>query len=564
VLASPFTSTPRFPLLPLLRVACLLVLDLPVAAECRAHPELRAKPLAVVSEPGPRALVLSASPEAVRCGIRHGATLAHARSLCAELVARVASPARERAAREALLDVALSAAPRAEAAPLQSGLASAEAAVYLDASGIAALFHSEAGLAAALITRAAALGLPVSVAVASSRFLARLAARTVAFEAGAGVGATRVLAPGTEATFLAPLPVDLLDPDDALADTLTRFGIHRIGQLLALPRRALQVRLGRQALSIAQHLIGDPPDLPLPVPERTRSEEAFECEVPIENLEALTFVLRAVLSRLLERLALRGLACPGLELVLRSPDGNSQVRRLALAAPTRDPRVLLRRLRTALESDPPRAPVDALELATEGCAPRRDQLDLFRAPSPPPAELDALLAELEAWCGSGRIGHPAVADDHRPGAFDLRTPRWEFATAPVSGKAPAEPPFATPPRTTALALRNLRPPLPARVRLRGTQPVWLASSLGQGPIVHCAGPWRSSGGWWCDESRFATLPSIPGSCSACATTIASAAGLSMGSTTEALLAALPVDARGALHRMAPCLSPNLHGSAIPR
>ncbi len=457
----------------------------------------------MVSEPGPRALVLSASPEAVRCGIRRGTTLAHARSLCAELVARVASPARERAAREALLDVALSAAPRAEAAPLQSGLAGAEAAVYLDASGIAALFHSEAGLAAALTARATALGLPTSVAVASSRFLARLAARHVALEAGAGVGATRVLAPGTEAAFLAPLSVDLLDPGDALAGTLTRFGIHRIGQLLALPRRALHARLGPQALSIVQRLVGGTSDPPLPVPERTRSEEAFECEVPIENLEALTFVLRAVLSRLLERMALRGLACPGLELVLRSPDGNSEVRRLALAAPTSDPRVLLRRLRTALENEPPRAPVDALELATEGCAPRRDQLDLFRTPSPPPAELDALLAELEAWCGSDRIGHPAVADDHRPGAFDLWKPRWEFATGPTRGEGPAESASATPSSSTALALRNLRPPLPARVRLHGTQPTWLASSLGQGPIVHCAGPWRSSGGWWSDESRFA-------------------------------------------------------------
>lgn len=458
----------------------------------------------VVSEAGSRALVVSTSAPAAHCGIRRGTTLAHARSLCGELVARVACPVLERAAREALLDVALSASPRASVAPPLPGFAQSEAAVDLDASGTAALFHSEAGLAAALTTRAASVGLPAAVAVATSRFLARLAARRIVLEEG--VGATCVVAAGTESAFLDPLPVDLLDLGDAAAQTLTRFGVRRIGQLLALPRRTLSTRLGPEVLRRVQELVGVHHDPPLPILDRTRSEESFSCEVPIDNLEALTFVLRAVLSRLLERLALRGLACPALELVLKSPGGDSEVRRLELAGPTADSRVLLRRLRTALESRPPRAPVDALCLATTGCAPRRDQLDLFRAPAPPPAELDALLADLEAQCGPGRIGHPALADDHRPGSFELRPPRLEFAAAnraeSAAQGAPAE---RTPvaPRSAALAVRNLRPALPARVRLRGNQPAWVASPLAQGDVVHCAGPWRTSGGWWSDESRFA-------------------------------------------------------------
>jgi len=319
------------------------------------------------------------------------------------------------------------------------------------------------------------------------------------------MGATRVLAAGAEPAFLDPLPVDLLDLGDCAAETLTRFGVRRIGQLLTLPRRTLLARLGADVLHVVQQLVGVTHDPPLPIPDRTRSEEFFPCEVPIDNLEALTFVLRAVLSRLLERLALRGLACPGLELILKSPSGDSEVRRLDLAGPTTDARVLLRRLRTALENRPPRAPVDALQLATTGCAPRRDQLDLFRAPTPPPAELDALLADLEAQCGPGRIGHPAPADDHRPGAFALRPPHLEFVSpgAHPAARNDAAEGIRETRRPAALALRNLRPALPARVRLRGTQPAWLASPLAQGDVVHCAGPWRTSGGWWSEASRFA-------------------------------------------------------------
>src|SRR5512134_1763333 len=132
------------------RIACVLVPELPAAAQLRAHPELARAPLAVVSEPGPRATLLSVSPEAARAGVHAGAALAHARALCSALVVRVAHPALERAARDALFDVALSASPRAEAVAQRSGAGAGEAAVQLDASGLSHLFASESALASAL------------------------------------------------------------------------------------------------------------------------------------------------------------------------------------------------------------------------------------------------------------------------------------------------------------------------------------------------------------------------------------------------------------------------------
>lgn len=486
------------------RVACLLAPDLPVAAVLRARPELAGRPLAIVSEPGPRATVLAVTPAAARAGVRAGDPLAHARACCAALCVRPASPALERAARAALLDAALSAAPRAALAPPRpAGPRAGEAVVHIDVSMSGRVFASEAALAGALVARAAALGVPAVAAVAGSRLAAELAARDAARREGPG--ATRLLAPGEDAAFLAPLPVDLLDLDDDLADALTRFGIRRTGALLALPPASLATRLGPSAAALVAALRGEGGEPPIPAPRDPRLEEAIDLDAPVERLEPLAFVLRGLLSRLLDRLSARHLACIELELTLRlaaapaaddlpaAPQRARDVRRLRLAAPAREPRPWLRRLQVALERDPPGAPIEGCALAAEGVPARRDQLDLFRPAGPSPAALDELLAELEALCGPRRIGAPRVPDDPRPGAWGLAP----FAPPPACAENAADTAAAR-----ALAVRALRPPLPAEVRVQAGRPAWVRSALAHGDVVHCAGPWRASGGWWSAERHF--------------------------------------------------------------
>jgi protein ImuB len=485
-----------------MRVACLLVADLPLAAEVRAQPELGGAPLAIAAGPGPRASLVAVSGEAARLGVRTGSSVAQARSVCADLVVRVASPALARAARDALLDAALSATPRAALAPPTSGAFAAEAAAHADASGVQALHGSEAGFAGALVERARRVGLPAVAAIASSRAIARLAARTLSGAARARGGETLVLPRGAEAAFLAPLSVDLLDPDDALADALTRFGVRSIGELARLPRRALAARLGPEALRLADLARGEGPCEPLPPPPPPRAEEALELEAPVDRLEALAFALRGLLSRLVARLELRGLACADLELELALDGGGRDARRVGVSSPTGDLRVLLRLACLALEARPPEAPVVGIRLASEGRPPRRDQLDLFRSAGPAPAVLDRTLAELEALCGPGRVGSPCPADDHHPDAFHLgafasgASEPPEASEGGVAGRRPTQ-------ARVGLAARVFRPPLPARVRERGGRPEWIESAVLHGPILAVAGPWRTSGGWWSAEGRFA-------------------------------------------------------------
>jgi len=482
------------------RIACLLVPDLPWVALVRAHPELAGRPLAVAGGAGPRADAVALSPEAARRGVRLPCTVAQARAACSALEVRVASPSLEEAARCALLDAALSASPRAERAAPLAGLRAGEAAVFLDASGIGRCFGSEAGFASALAARAHRVGLPAIAAVAGSRSVARIAARRqlagwLARPPGEP-GPAEVVPAGGDAAFLAPLPLELLDPPDALAEALGRFGIRRVGELLRLPRRALVARLGGDAARLVALALGEGQEPPPPASPEARLEEAADLELGVDRLEPLLFVLQALLSRLAARLACRGLACPELELQLRLAGGGRDARRVGIAAPTLDVRVLLRLAALSLEARPPSAEVEAVAVACEGRPLRGDQLDFFRPAGPAPALLSRTLAELEALCGPGRVGAPVVVDTHRPDAFALAP----FAPPRAAAGAVRE---SAPPYAPARTVRALRPPVAARVELRGGRPAALRSAVASGRILQLAGPWRTSGNWWSEAERFA-------------------------------------------------------------
>jgi protein ImuB len=535
-----------------MRIACLLVPDLPLRAELRASPDLCEEALVITDGKGSRATILTASARARVQGVREGSTLPQARALSRDLVVRVASPVLERAARETLLDVALSLSPRAELADRSSGLFASEGAVYVDASGIDALHEDERAFASVLFARAERAGLPGFVALASSRSIARLAARHLAHASGDDLTASpnptiQVLTAGRELDFLAPLSIDLLDPNDRTAEALTRFGIHRVDDLLRLPRRDLAARLGSEILDLVARARGEEIETPLPTPRNHRLEEGADLEAPIACVEPLAFVFRGLVSRLVGRLQLRSLGCTSLHLEMTFENGGRENRRIGLASSTQDERVLLRLLRLEIESNPPDAAIEGVVLSCEGVPLRREQLDFFQPRGPSPSDLDQTLAELSALCGPERVGAPALLDDHRPDAFTLKpfTPRLpapssrnsrrgsgsspgrrrsvkrahslpeiptpEASRESCANRAPEMPGKAmndserpkAPSEGPRLTLRAFRPPLRAEVRIEGGRPVFVRSAVSQGEVLGSAGPWRTTGGWWSESAHFA-------------------------------------------------------------
>jgi nucleotidyltransferase/DNA polymerase involved in DNA repair len=178
-----------------MRIACLLIPDLPLRAELRAHPDLAGRPLAIATGSDARSEIIALSPEAAALGLSTPCSVSQARSLSSpssyqphhqphpQLTIRTASPALEHSSRAALRDLALSFSPRVALAPRAAGIFVCEGAVFLDATGVSSIYHSEAGFAAALAARAQDLGLPGTIAIASTRSIAKIVARKLAIPA---------------------------------------------------------------------------------------------------------------------------------------------------------------------------------------------------------------------------------------------------------------------------------------------------------------------------------------------------------------------------------------------
>src|SRR5512144_431271 len=149
------------------RVACLVVPLFPLAARLRSEPELAREAVAIFEGNGNAARVVAATRPARRAGIEAGMTLPQARALMPDLLARGRDLESERAAQEALAEVAETFSPRVESA--------GDGVVYFDAVGIPmppGEGDSEARLGRAVISSVEKVGLPARFGIAASKLAA--------------------------------------------------------------------------------------------------------------------------------------------------------------------------------------------------------------------------------------------------------------------------------------------------------------------------------------------------------------------------------------------------------
>lgn len=488
-----------------MRLACLHVPHFPLAAWQRSEPDLAGVPVAVTEGRGPRARVVACSPEAARQGVLVGQNAAQGAALCSTLRLRAASPDAERGAQAALRDVAFSFSARVEEAG--PGM------LYLDVDGWKMQWDSEPALASAITARALAVGLDVWVGIASSKIAARLAAF--------GGSGSMVVPAEEEWRFLAPLPIQLLTPSPALQSTLARWGIRSLGDLAALPAGAVATRLGPEGVLLARRARGEDEHPFAPSPPPLDFVESVDLDYGIETLEPFLFAVRALLDRLIARIALRGLVCGDLRLSLGLADRGREERTVTVAAPNNDGKALLALLRLHLEARPVAAPIETIHLAAVPERLRPAQLDLFRPSGPSPAELATTLARLTALCGADRLGVPVVADSHRPDAYGLApfrnnipSPRPPSLTEEEQEIAlnslwrSSEQAFSKGEGILRVALRAIRPPRVLEVfcdrgRLAFVRPAEAEREIAcNGRVVTFAGPCRLQGEWWRAESAF--------------------------------------------------------------
>src|SRR5215467_7999046 len=190
-------------------------------------PSLRGKPIAVGG-----GVVLAASYEAKAFGVRSGMPGRRARALCPQLIF-VSGHFNDY---QRLGDAAI--AVLNDFTPLVERISIDEA--FADVAGCTHLFGSPADIATAIRHRVREeLGLPISVGVARTKHLAKIASQV------AKPDGLVVVDPTTELDFLHDLPVELMwGVGPVTKARLAQTGVLTIGQLARLPRGSLEPLVG--------------------------------------------------------------------------------------------------------------------------------------------------------------------------------------------------------------------------------------------------------------------------------------------------------------------------------
>jgi DNA polymerase IV len=292
------------------------------SVEIRDRPDLAGKPV-IVGSPSGRSVVLSASYEARRFGVRSAMPATRAQRLCPQAVF---IPPR----RSLYSDVSKQVmAVFRSVTPLVEPLALDEA--FLDVSGAERLLGSPAWIGAAIRRQVEAeQGLTCSVGVAPTKFVAKIASVRCKPDGLLVVPRDGVL------DFLHPLPVSALwGVGQRTGEILDRLGLRTVGDIAHAPLATLQHNLGA---AVGSHLAAlacgrDPRAVTPHTPDKSiGAEETFATDVSDPEM------IRRELLRLSERTAhaLReaGFVARTVTVKLRLANFTTLTRSRTLAEPT--------------------------------------------------------------------------------------------------------------------------------------------------------------------------------------------------------------------------------------
>lgn len=294
----------------------------------------------------------------------------------------------------------------------------------------------------------------------------------------------------------------------ACLDVFARWGLRTLGEVAALPRRALSERLGRAGLACQRWARGDDEGLMLPgapAPEPAICEQTFEpaLEGYLPLLPWLDGQVRAQAAEW-ERHD-RALASCELALGLEPGRACTGLRawqwRYAPPLPHRDARRCVRQLETALALGPPGAPIATARIEFRLLRPRRLQAGLFGDAAIEEENRERLLARLRVLLEDPegqRCGSPRLRDWHRRDVFAMAAYAPEQGSA-TKGQGPGEARLALRARRPAVAIGMEMARLP--VQADGFSPVGAVCHVPEPRRVQRAwGPWRCSGAWWSDSA----------------------------------------------------------------
>jgi protein ImuB len=348
---------------------------------CRARPEWRDRPLATVIEARTKGgLCLAAvNMPALRAGMTPAMALADARAILPTLdtaPADIAGDARAlarlagwcaryspwAAPEDGADNGATGAAGAAGAAGVDSG---AGHGIWLDITGCAHLFGGEHSLVDDLLARLGTAGYAARAGIADTPGAAWAMARHGA-DQPPGIATAMT---GEARAALEPLPVAALRLTPKTVSALRTLGLHRVGDLLALPRAALAARFGGELAARLDAALGDRPEPLSPLPPPVLHFVRLAFPEPVGLTDGLARAIRQLLDELCTGLEQAGEGARGLVLSLFEPDGKYRRIEIGASRPSRDAAHLARLFDPHLDGIEAAFGIEAVTLAAPAAEP---------------------------------------------------------------------------------------------------------------------------------------------------------------------------------------------------
>jgi DNA polymerase IV len=307
------------------------------SVEQRDDPRLRGRPVIVGG-----GVVLAASYEAKAQGVRTAMGGGLARRLCPGAVVVEPRMAAYSEASAAVFDVF------ERTTPLVEGLSIDEA--FLDVGGLRRVSGTPLEIAIRLRAEVAArVGLPITVGVARTKFLAKVASGV------AKPDGLLVVAPDRELEFLHPLPVERLwGVGPVTAAKLRDRGLRTVGEVAALPEPALLAMLGQASGRHLNALAHNRDPRPVEVGRRRKSIGSQHALGRTRRTpEALDAVVVGLVDRVTRRMRAAGRVGRTVMLRLRFDDFTRITRSHTLTGATASTATVLATVRGLLAAEVP-------------------------------------------------------------------------------------------------------------------------------------------------------------------------------------------------------------------
>lgn len=366
------------------------------AVEQLDHPEWRGKPVIVGGSAEGRGVVSAASYEARAFGVRSAMPSAQAARLCPDAIWARGSFGRYRELSRQVMEILASVTPHVQQVSIDEA--------YLDVTPTELRPTDPVQIARDIQLRVDALGLSCSIGVATSKTLAKIAS-----DRDKPHGIT-VVSPGTEADFLAPMPVTAIPGvGAATAGRLRDAGMKTLGDLARLDEATAAQLLGSWGPELVRRARGID-DRPVHDVEGVKSvshEHTFARDV--RERPEVERAVRELVEKVAERLRRKQLAARTVTVKLRYADFTTcTVSRTLPAATdleTDMAPVAMELLRTAWT---PGTGLRLVGFGASGFAEATRQLDLFSGEEPDRPRRKALadsLDEIRRKFGSDSVSY---------------------------------------------------------------------------------------------------------------------------------------------------------------